>query len=212
MTPQLTIRSTPARVVAWAWLAFAVLTLLDLAIGITGTAVHDRTSGVIALAVLFGCGLAYAIGLRPAILAGDEGVTVRNPLRTTHVPWRAVREIKGGAAVTVRFAAAEGERLTRAWVHQTSPRAQARAERRAAHDPSRAAVHAKGRTPAGYAAERLNEIGERHRPRTRSGAPDRAAEAARDAAVPVAGTVTWSWPTLIALIVPPVLILVLALA
>ncbi|POM27234.1 hypothetical protein BTM25_16450 [Actinomadura rubteroloni] len=193
--PQLQVRSTAGRVAGWAFVVFAVLNLLDLLVGLTGAARHDRTGAAYALALLFGCALAYALGLRPAILGDDAGVTVRNPLRDTRAPWRAVREVAGGAAVTVRFAGPDGrDVVTRAWVDQTSPRAQAKAEKRSARDGAAkvAAAALKGRTPATYTAERLNEIGRRDR-----------AEGSET------GTVSWSWPTVAALVVPPVALAVL---
>ncbi|MFC0041407.1 PH domain-containing protein [Actinomadura rayongensis] len=193
--PELRVRSTAGRVAGWAFVVFAVLNLLDLLVGFTGAARHDRTGAAYALALLFGCALAYALGLRPAILGDGAGVTVRNPLRDTRAPWRAVREVAGGAALTVRFAGPDGRDLvTRAWIDQTSPRAQAKAEKQTARESAAkvAAATLKGRTPATYTAERLNEIARRHRG---DGAET--------------GTVSWSWPTVAALVVPPVALAVL---
>ncbi|WP_019632387.1 PH domain-containing protein [Actinomadura atramentaria] len=219
MTPQLAVRSAAGRIIGWAFVAFTVLNLFDLAVGITGEARLDRTGAIYALVLLTGCGVAYALGLRPAILADEAGVTVRNPLRDTRAPWRSVREITGGTAVTVRFAGpGGGETATRAWVQQTSPRAQAKVERRARRDEARgtakiAAARLRGRTAATFTAQQLNEIADRARPRARSGAPDRAAgQTARAADAPTTGTVTWSWLTAASIAVPLlVLIIVLAL-
>uniref|UniRef100_UPI001041AAD4 PH domain-containing protein n=1 Tax=Actinomadura roseirufa TaxID=2094049 RepID=UPI001041AAD4 len=158
-------------------------------------------------------GIAYVIGLRPAIIGDDAGVTVRNPLRVARAPWRAVREIQGTHTLTVRFAGPGGTELkARAWVHQTSPRAQARAEARARREAGGGAAGRgagksaealrKGRTPAAYAAQRLTEIHERQRPRTRSGAPDRAAAAWAEEDAPATGTISWSVPAVAALAVP----------
>ncbi|MBW8484732.1 PH domain-containing protein [Actinomadura parmotrematis] len=202
----LSYRSALARVLGWAFVAFAVLNLLDLMVGITGEPRYDRFSFVLGALLLFGCGIAYAVGLRPGIRADDAGILVRNPLRDVRAPWRSIREIKGDGAVTVRFAGPDGrELLARAWVLQTSPRAQRKQDQQAAKEGP-AAAHLKGRSATRFAAEQLDEARARHRAPARSGAPDRAAKAAGQQG-PATGTVTWSVPALAALGVPLVLVL-----
>jgi hypothetical protein len=200
----MTIRSTGGRVAAYAWLAFAVLNLVDLFVGITGDPDYSLTTVTIAFVLLLGCGIAYTIGLRPAIVGDDEALTVRNPLRDVRAPWAAIHGIEGRNAVTVRFTGPEGTDLeTRAWVHQTSPRAQAKAEARAqkqARKNQGAGVDLRGRTPTGFAAQQLNEMRDRHRPRAKSGAPDKAAAAGTEE--PARGTITWSVPATASLAVP----------
>ncbi|MEU8346876.1 PH domain-containing protein [Actinomadura meyerae] len=200
----MTIRSTGGQVAAYAWLVFALLNFVDLFVGITGDPDYSLTTFTIAFLLLLGCGIAYTVGLRPAIVADEEGLTVRNPLRDARAPWAAVRNIEGRNAVTVRFTGPDGTDLeTRAWVHQTSPRAQAKAEARAEKEARKnqgAAIDLRGRTPTGFAARQLNELRDRHRPRTKSGAPDRAAAAKQ--AETARGTVAWSVPAVVALAVP----------
>ncbi|MQY07384.1 PH domain-containing protein [Actinomadura macrotermitis] len=206
----LTFRSTAGRVAAWAWLVFALLNLLDLAFGLTGRTRFDRTTAVMGALLLFGCGIAYVLGFRPLVRGDEEGVTVRNPLRDVRAPWGSVREIAGDSALTVRFAGPDGRELkTRAWLLQTSPRAQAKAEQRLKKEGA-AAVHAKGRTPAGHAAQQLNEARDRARAPSRSGAPGKAAQAAA-ADAPRTGTVEWSPEAIAALAVPLVLLVLAAL-
>lgn len=215
MTPQLTIRSTAARVTAYAWLVFALLNLLDLGVGITGSARYDLTSATVAALLLLGSGIAYVIGLRPAIVAGEDGVAVRNPLRDVRVPWRAVKEVTGDTAVSVRFAGPGGTELrTRAWVLQTSPRAQAKAEARARRDAAetgRAAMAARvqGRTPTAYAAQQITEIGERHRPAAKTAKDAKTAKTAAGGDGAETGRVSWSVPAVAALAVPAALVAVL---
>ncbi|WP_026415552.1 PH domain-containing protein [Actinomadura oligospora] len=201
MTPLYTVRSPVARVAAWAWVAFTVLNLLDLGLGLTGKPVRDTTGAVMAALLLIGCGVAYALGLRPAIVADEAGVTVRNPLREIRAPWRAVREIRAKDAITVTFAQADGtDRSMRAWVLQTSPRAAAKAEarsqREAARLPKGAEKALKGRTPAIFAVEQLTEIAERERPKTDEDA--------------TTGTVKWSPVAVASLVVPVVLLVVVS--
>jgi hypothetical protein len=205
MTPLLTIRSAPARVGAWAWMAFAALNLIDIAV--RG---RDMDSVVVAALLLLGCGIAYVLGLRPAVVADEGGFTVRNPLRDVRVPWRAAKRIEAADALTIRFeAAGGGERKVKAWVLTSSPRAQARAERRAARDardrklPEGQIQQLKGRTPVTYAAQQLNEIAERHRPKgpqgrtlTKTGK---------------GGVISWSRPAVAVLAVPAVLVVAASL-
>ena len=210
----MTNRSTGGRVAAYAWLVFAALNLLDLAFGITGNASYSLTTLGIAMLLLFGCGVAYVVGLRPAIIGDDDGVVLRNPLRDVRVPWAAVRRIEGTHALTVRFTAEDGtEQTSRAWVHQTSPRAQAKAEARARKERDKGPdVDLRGRTPAAFAAQQLNEIRDRRRPKSRSGAPDKAAAAKAEAEAEAAhGTVAWSLPAVAALVVPALAVVVIVI-
>jgi len=200
----MTIRSTGGRVAAYAWFVFAALNFVDLFVGITGDPDYSPATFAIAFLLLLGCGVAYTVGLRPAIVADEEGLTVRNPLRDVRAPWAAIRAIEARNAVTVRFAGPGGTELaSRAWVHQTSPRAQAKAEARAQKEARKsqgAGLDLRGRTPTGFAARQLGEMRDRHRPKTKSGAPDKAAAARTEP--PAEGTVTWCVPALAALVGP----------
>ncbi|GAA4064932.1 PH domain-containing protein [Actinomadura miaoliensis] len=221
MTAPHRFRSTPARVGAWLWLAFAALNLADIVL--RG---RDLTSAATAAVLLLGCGIAYVVGLRPVIVADERGVTVRNPLRDTRMPWPAIKRIEPTTAVTITFADAGGaERTTRAWALQTSPRAQAKAERAARRaesggDPrqvmlpavmrdggaasgtgggSRVPPDAAGRTPTMFVAQQLNDMRTRHRG---GQAAERAAE----------GSVGWAWPAVASVAVPAAASVVLVLA
>ncbi|MEU5989020.1 PH domain-containing protein [Spirillospora sp. NPDC047418] len=200
----MTIRSTGGQVAAYAWLVFALLNFVDLFVGVTGDPDYSLTTFTIAFLLLLGCGVAYTVGLRPAIVADEEALTVRNPLRDVRAPWAAIRSIEGRNAVIVRYAGPGGTDLeTRAWVHQTSPRAQAKAEARAqkqARKNQGPAVDLRGRTHTGFAAQQLNEMRDRHRPKAKSGAPDKAAAAKTETAAE--GTVGWSVPAVTSLAVP----------
>ncbi|MFI0447730.1 PH domain-containing protein [Actinomadura sp. 6N118] len=207
-SPQLKFRSNAARVGAWAWVTFAVLNLVDIV-----WRGRDMTALVMATVLIFGCGVAYVLGLRPAIVGDETGLTFRNLLRDVRVPWGAVRKIEGTDSVKVRYAGAGGgEAVSRAWTLQSSPRAQARAQARAQRDaqklPAGAAEALKTRTPTAYAAQQLNELADRHRPKTtKSGNPSKAAE---QAAKP-SGSVTWSMTALAALAIPATAVIIAVL-
>ncbi|WP_141580944.1 PH domain-containing protein [Actinomadura sp. WMMA1423] len=209
----MTIRSTGGRVAAYTWLVFAALNIVDMFVGITGDPEYSLTTVTIAFVLLLGCGIAYTLGLRPLLAGDDDGITVRNPLRDVRAPWGAVRRIEGKNAVTVVFAGPDGTDLqTRAWVLQTSPRVQAKAEARAEKEARQGkgkGFDLRGRTATAYAVQQLNEIKDRQRPKARSGAPDKAAKAQELGAAK--GTISWSYPAVASLAGPLAVIVSLLL-
>lgn len=206
-------RSTFARVSAWVWIVFVALNLIDIA-------VRGRDlSALAAVAVLaFGTGVAYVLGLRPRIVAEEAGLRLHNPLRDLRVPWTSVHAIEAREAIVIRYDDSGGtERTARSWVFQTSPRA--RVESRSPRDrtvPKSIAEQVKGRTPAGYAAERLNEFAVAARRPARPpavldgaglddvGPDDVGPDDARSG-----GALTWSRPAVAALILPALLLAVI---
>ncbi len=76
-------------VVWWVWVAFAAANIIDLAV--QRTAVHTELR--IDAIVLLVTGLAYALALRPRVVADQAGVTVVNPFRDHRVPWAAIQGV-----------------------------------------------------------------------------------------------------------------------
>jgi hypothetical protein len=171
-------RSGGIRFAGWAWMVFAVLNLADLA-----WRGRDMASAVAAAVLLLGCGIAYAVAIRPRIVADDEAVHFHNLLRDVRLPWGSVDRFEGGDAVYAYV----GERRYRAFILQTSPRARAKSEMRARREdkklPEAVADYMRGRTATDFTVEQLREI-----------APQDHTEGEV--------TVTWSWPALLALVVP----------
>lgn len=83
-----TFRSATAAGIWWVWLLFATANWVDLAV--QG---RDRESVVAAAILLLATGVAYVTAQRPRIIADDNGVTIRNPLRDHHVGWARVTEV-----------------------------------------------------------------------------------------------------------------------
>jgi len=181
-------RSGGIRFAGWAWMVFAVLNLADLA-----WRGRDIASAVAAAVLLLGCGVAYAVALRPRIVADDEAVHFHNLLRDLRLPWGSVDRFEGGDAVYAHV----GEQRFRAFILQTSPRARAKSELRARREeknlPEAVADYMRGRTATDFTVEQLREIAEQNR---------------KEGAEPGEVTVTWSWPTLLALAVPGLLTVV----
>jgi Bacterial PH domain len=189
-------RSQGMRVAGWAWMVFALLNFVDIA-----WRGRDRASAVAGAILLLGCGVAYVVALRPRIDAGESGFRLVNLVRDVTVPWGAVERIKAVDAVLVY--AHGSDRPFRAFVLQTSARSKAKMERRSQRDarkvPDAVAAYVKDRTPTDYVADQLNESLDDHRRKSRDEAP-------------AAATVTWSWPSLLALVVPAVIVVVAAVA
>jgi Bacterial PH domain len=83
-----TFRS-PTAVVVWVvWLLFAVGNWIDLAV--QG---RDHASAVAAAILLLVTGVFYVAAQRPRLIAGDAGVTIRNPLRDYRVGWAGVAKV-----------------------------------------------------------------------------------------------------------------------
>ncbi|WP_440104886.1 PH domain-containing protein [Streptosporangium sp. H16] len=139
-------RSTLATVVGWVWMAFAAFNMVDLIARYSGQAsmVAAAVLGVLTALVFVTC-------LRPAVILSEDGVLVRNPLRNTFVPWRAVDEVTASHSITI----ASGGGRVRCWVPQASARERAAAARRGRS--ASAPVPARGR----FRTEPVRSKGER---------------------------------------------------
>ncbi|MFC4531417.1 PH domain-containing protein [Sphaerisporangium dianthi] len=169
MKPQI-FRSKIAWVLGWVWIVFAALNTADLvAHGTIPTAlVAGAVLAVLTAAVFVGC-------LRPAILAREDGILVRNPLRNHFVPWKAVDGIHVSHAIIIE----SGDDSVRCWTPQASARERAKAVRRgSAGVPAKAgrypatqpqvskaeqsaAEAMAGRTHADWVAQQLTELAEK---------------------------------------------------
>jgi hypothetical protein len=179
----LVFRSTLARVIAWIFVAFAALNLIDVVVRGRGQ------SGRIAFAVLVAIALvAYVLGLRPGVVADSRQVVLRNPLRDVSVPWSAVTAIDSTDALRIH----SGSAVFRSW----SIAAGNRARRRALGTPSagggNAAVRGDmaGRTHADFVVDQLTQVWKSRRGDA-AGAPQ----------------ISWSWPAIACLVAAGLLIL-----
>jgi hypothetical protein len=183
-------RSTMGLVMGWAWAGLAMFFLLDVA-----WRGRDFQALATVPALLLIIGTAYAVGIRPKMVASGEGVRLRNPFRDTWLPWGAVDDVDVTDAVRIH----SGDETYRAWVLQTSPRARAKARQRSPQEgqrlPDSVAETVRGRTPADFAVEQLRRMAD-----ARGGA-------SREAGA-TAVSVTWHWPAVLAVGVPVVLCVV----
>ena len=93
-------RLAPPLILWWVWAAFAATNIADFVI--QGAAA--RFAIVVSAILLAITGLAYALALRPRVIAEPSGLTVVNPFRDHHVPWAAIQAVDTGDWVRVHYA------------------------------------------------------------------------------------------------------------
>ena len=188
----------------WAWLAFATANLVDVAVQASA-----RFAVIVAAVLVTVTGVIYACALRPRVVADDAGLRVLNPVRDYRVPWGSVLAVDVGDWVQVRCAPVPGSasgKVIDSWALFVPARTRLKAQRRArdpalwsrSHrlpDEARALV---ALSPAQAIALQLDERAARERSR---------------GAEPGPLTASWAWPSLAAMAVPALaLIIVLVLA
>ncbi|HUN37240.1 MAG TPA: hypothetical protein VMU95_35010 [Trebonia sp.] len=205
MTQRRTYRSPFAVIVWWVWAVFALANLVDLAV--QG---RDKFSLLAAIGLVLVTGLLYAGAWRPRIAPDDDGLTISNPLRDHRIGWAAVSLVEATELIRVRCewpvdGAEPGKRVIYAWAVHSSRRKERIRELRREVRGSRAG----GYTPApasssvaidaDQVAAELSELAQRaHGP-------------ASGAAVAVAPVSRWHWPSIAAIVVPGLALLIAAL-
>jgi hypothetical protein len=79
---------TTGRVVAVLLMFAVAFSVVDL---VRRGALGSTVPGLLFL--LGGCCLGYVLGLRPAVAESVDAVEVRNPLRTTRIPWASITDV-----------------------------------------------------------------------------------------------------------------------
>jgi Bacterial PH domain len=90
-------RLTAPVVVWWIWVVFAAANVIDLAV--QGSSAHSGL--VIGAILLLVSGFAYALALRPRVVADQAGITIVNPFRDHRVPWTVIQGVDAGDWVRV---------------------------------------------------------------------------------------------------------------
>ncbi len=96
-------RLAPPVIFWWVWLAFAVANVADFAIQGASARFAIAVSAILVAIT----GLAYALALRPRVIAEPSGLTIVNPFRDHHVPWAAITAVDTGEWVRVHYAPGE---------------------------------------------------------------------------------------------------------
>ena len=199
-------RSVPAVVLWWVWAVFAAANLADLAV--QG---RDHFAAMVAAVVVLITGVMYACAFRPRVIADEDGITLLNPLRDHRVPWGAVTGVDLGDTLRVHTVRPGGgkDRVCYSWAVQSSRRGRARAEQRAVR--SAAAQARRSPSYAKLPPEVKDAMGRTHAELTARVLASRAGsarEAGRSGGVPAS---SWAWPSIAALAVPAVAVIVIAL-
>ena len=92
-------RLAPPLIFWWVWVAFAVANVADFAI----QGAPARFAIVVSAILVAITGLAYALALRPRVIAEPSGLTIVNPFRDHHVPWAAITAVDTGDWVRVHY-------------------------------------------------------------------------------------------------------------
>jgi hypothetical protein len=96
-------RLAPPLILWWVWVAFAVANVADFAI----EGASARFAIVVSAILVTITGLAYALALRPRVIAEPSGLTIVNPFRDHRVPWAAIQAVDTGDWVRVHYAPGE---------------------------------------------------------------------------------------------------------
>jgi hypothetical protein len=197
-----TYRSPFAALVWWVWVLFALGNLIDLAV--QG---RDHFSVVAAFILVLVTGVVYVTAQRPRIIAGDDGLSILNPLRLHRVGWAAVAAVEATDLLRVRCEwpmdgagdpAAKGSRVIYSWAMYSSRRRQVTAQMRV--NRARRAQTAQPPVVDDVAPVAAALIARAEQAR---------AAAHREQARPPVST--WCWPSLAAIAIPAVA-LVIAIA
>ncbi len=196
-------RLAPPLILWWVWVAFAVANIADFAIQVSALLVTVT-------------GLAYALALRPRVIADQAGLTIVNPFRDHDVPWAAIQAVGTGEWVQVHCAP---DRVISSWALYISARTKRRAARVTGSPGSAAAASQSGYAassrlpeearylaslpPAKAIAVRLDVRASRERAR---------AGATGSGPVIRPATARWAWPPLVAVALPVLALLITLLA
>jgi hypothetical protein len=93
-------RLAPPLVLWWVWVTFAAANGADFA----AQGAPARFAAVVSAILATVTGLAYALALRPRVIAESAGLTIVNPFRDHHVPWAAIQAVDAGQWVRVHAA------------------------------------------------------------------------------------------------------------
>lgn len=117
-----------ALIIWWAWVALVIAGLAD---GVIQG--HRWISATFGLGLLAATGLVYVCTWWPKVVAGEAGLTVRNPFRTYSVTWADIEGVYLGESVEISCHRGAGRKpkTIYCWALPSSRRARAKAELRA---------------------------------------------------------------------------------
>jgi hypothetical protein len=198
---QRTFRLPGALVAWWAWVIFAVVCLVDIAI--SG---RDHLAVEIAVTLLFITGVIYACALWPRVITDSAGITVRNPLREHRIPWGSVSAVDLRESVQVhcvRESDTKRGKIIYSWALYAHRRNRLRQELLAQGDRRR--LPRSALDSYGKSENPADKIAKQSAARIMATQLDEIAKEAREQGA-AAGprTVRWSWQPALAILMPAI--------
>jgi hypothetical protein len=132
-------RSPVAPLVWWVWVLFAGANLIDLAV--QG---RDHFASMVAAILLLITGVVYVAAFKPRLIADDEGMTIRNPLRDFRVRWNCVEKVVLGDSLEIFCHWKDGgdqRKKLYGWAVHSPRRSRLKAEMRARRQAKQAEKH-----------------------------------------------------------------------
>jgi Bacterial PH domain len=201
-------RSPVAVIFFCIWTAFAVANLVDLAV--QG---HNHFGATIAAVLLLVTGVVYTTSLRPQVVADDHGVKITNPVRGHYVPWGAVDQVDLGDSLQLKISWNDGitehRKSLYAWAVHSPRRGRLKADMRAkrlGRPPERPSTIYGRLPPEMEKAQRRNDA--EHMTRA---VEERAALAHAQGMIGGAPESKWHWPSIAAVVLPAILLLIVIL-
>jgi Bacterial PH domain len=211
-----TFRLPGARVVWWIWVVFAAANIIDLAID-----GRNHTGAVITATLVLITGLVYACALRPRVVADADGLVMENPFRDHRVPWGSVARVDLRESVQIHCAAGSAgtkERILYSWALFAPRRARYRSFRGGqnfANSRSRSPIGSRfGPTPGyGKLPQEAAELQKQNTAQIMAKEIDGLCRQAKErGAAGGPRIVRWAWQPLVAVGVPLLALILVALA
>jgi hypothetical protein len=193
-------RGTPF-ILWWLWVAFAIFNLVQIVIPD-----HNYFSLELGVGLLAVTGLAYATGLRPRVIASDEGIVVHNPVRDHLARWGAVSGVYLGDSVELSCArpAPRKDKTIYCWALYSNRRARMKQQQFGV----RTLLQVSSRAPA-----EARQLASQDSAQLIAGELGRRATSAREAGAPAAVLESrWAWLPIAAILLPAAALIGLLLA
>jgi len=183
----------------WIWVAFVIFNVIQIVIPD-----HDYFSLEMAAGLAAVTGLAYATGFRPRVIATEDRIEVKNPVREHVIRWGALTGVFLGDSVEFACARAEplGEKTVYCWALYSGRRSRMKSQQLGV----RSWMRNTGRAPSADAqAEDATQL--------MAAELGRRSTQAREAGAPAATLESrWAWLPVAYMVVPLALLIVLLAA
>jgi len=184
----------------WIWVAFLIFNIIQVIVPD-----HDYFAAEFGVGLLAVTGIAYAAALRPRVIADDDGLLVKNPVRDHQIRWGAVKGVYLGDSVELSCARAHPrkDKTIYCWALYSGRRSRLKSQQLGLRSWSRMSrLPAEAREPATPDTAEIiaAELGRRSTNSQATGVPDATLQS------------QWAWLPIACILVPAATLLALALA